>query len=320
MPTIQSWQTFLTHSLATRLPPETFESYVQILNSKYPLSSSPSRICDIFLSPRKENSYSLDPRVTKYVQILLSLHLVNIPAVLKALLKYSSYSRHTNDNDESNSNGPGEETQQSIGGRQMGSHWSNSYGTEETLFYRMATRIASGAAPHDANEAVELVKASIQWMEVVIAANESAQDLMGLDPTHTREKNAQSMALGTLVIATVENPRVQHALNKGTVPRTTRKDLSKTLASFVPLLLQNSAQAAARLEVFRTETLVTIEPVDKKTMAADKAIEDILDESIGLAPGLDNMVVEEVPIVNSRAGLYVYLNSLVRPIQILVVA
>lgn len=175
----------------------------------------------------------------------------------------------------------------------------------------MATRIVNGAAPHNLSEAVELVRSCIQWMEVVIAANDTAQEMMGLDQTHTLEKDAQSMALGTLVIATVESARIQQAISKGTVPRALRKDLSKALASFVPLLLQKSAQTAARLEIFRTETLVTIEPVDKKAMAADKAIEDILDESIGLAPGLDNMVVEEVPIVNSRAGLYVYLNSLV---------
>lgn len=309
MSTIENWQTFLTHSLATRLPPETFESYVHILNSKYPLSSS--RICDIFLSPQAENSYSLDPRATKYIQILQSRQLVNVPSVLKALLNYSSFSKHNGDND----NGSGEASQQRMDGGQKGDqphkYWRNSYGAEETLFYRLASRIHSGGAPHDTNETVELVKASIQWMEVVIAANNSAEEMMELDETHTREKNAQSMALGTLVIAVVENPRVHEALNKGKVPRLTRKDLSKALASFVPLLLQNSAQAAARLEVFRTETLVTLEPVDKKAMAADKAIEDILDESIGLAPGLDSMVVEEVPIMNSRAGLYLYLNSLV---------
>jgi mediator of RNA polymerase II transcription subunit 5 len=263
----------------------------------------------------------LDPRVTKYVQILLSLQLVNVPAVLKALLKYSSFSRNTSD--QNGSNGSGEGTQLGIDGGEKGStskykYWRNSYGVEETLFYRMATSIVSGSAPHDTNETVELVKASIQWMDVVIAASNSAQEMMGLDQTHTREKNAQSMALGTLVIAIVENARVQHALNKGTVPKTTRKDLSKTLASFVPLLLQT--QAAARLELFRTETLVSIEPVDKKAMAADKAIEDILDESIGFAPGLENIVGEEVPVVNSRAGLYIYLNSLVSIIQIIFIA
>ncbi|KUJ19653.1 Med5-domain-containing protein [Mollisia scopiformis] len=310
MTTVSQWQTFLTRSLATRLSPDTFESYLQILESKHPLS--PNRICDIFLSPRIENTYALDPRISKYIQILLSSRLVHIPAVLKALLKYSSFSKH--DENSNGTTGSDPNTQQSNRGGKKddgpAKHWSNSYGAEETLFYRMAKNISSGVAPHDIDEAVELVKASIQWMEVIITASHSAQEMMGLDQTHTHEKNAQSMALGTLVIAIVENTQVVNALSKGRVPKATRKDLSKMLANFVPLLLQNSAQAAARLEVFRTETLVAIEPVDKKEMAADKAFEDILDESIGLAQTVDTMVVEELPIVNSRAGLYIYLNSL----------
>ncbi|CZR65485.1 related to Mediator of RNA polymerase II transcription subunit 5 [Phialocephala subalpina] len=310
MSTISSWQTFLTNSLATRLPPETFESYVQILNSRHPLS--PNRICDIFLHPREGNDYSLDTRATKYIQILLSLKLVNIPAILKTLLKVSSFSKHSEE--QIGHNESVKDTQDGNGQKENGPArwWRNSYGAEETLFYRLAKIISSGSAPSKIEEAAELVKACIQWMEVVIAASHAAQEMMGLDQTHTQEKNAQNMALGTLVIAVVENAQVMHALSKGSVPKATRKELSKTLANFVPLLLQNSAQAAARLEVFRTETLVAIEPVDKKEMAADKAIEDILDESIGLAHGVDSMVVEEVPIMNSRAGLYIYLNSLVR--------
>ncbi|KAF8858611.1 Med5-domain-containing protein [Acephala macrosclerotiorum] len=310
MSTISSWQTFLTNSLATRLPPETFEAYVQILNSKHPLS--PNRICDIFLRPREGNDYSLDTRATKYIQILLSLDLVTIPAVLKTLLKFSSFSKQSEERN--GHSDPGKHAQNGNGeknkNRGPAQWWRNSYGAEETLFYRLAKIISSGSPSSKMDDPTELVKACIQWMEMVISAGHAAQEMMGLDQTHTQEKNAQNMALGTLVIAVVENAQVVHALSKGSVPRATRKDLSKTLANFVPLLLQNSAQAAARLEVFRTETLVAIEPVDKKEMAADKAIEDILDESIGLAHGVDSMVVEDVPIMNSRAGLYVYLNSL----------
>jgi mediator of RNA polymerase II transcription subunit 5 len=123
---------------------------------------------------------------------------------------------------------------------------------------------------------------------------------------HTEEMAAQNMALGTLIVAVVENSLVQRSVEKGSVPKAVRKQLSKTLASFEPLL-QNSPLSATRIAVFRTQTLVQIEPVDKKERAADKEIEDILDE----ATGLESMVVVDLPVMNSRAGLYVYLNSLV---------
>jgi mediator of RNA polymerase II transcription subunit 5 len=93
------------------------------------------------------------------------------------------------------------------------------------------------------------------------------------------------------------------------VPKPVRKELKDTLANFVPLLLQSSPQSAARLELFRTQTILAIEPVDKKERAADKEIEEILEE--GMALGVESMVVGDMPTMNSRAGLYVYLNSLV---------
>jgi mediator of RNA polymerase II transcription subunit 5 len=133
--------------------------------------------------------------------------------------------------------------------------------------------------------------------------------MLGLAQIHTAEMTAQNMALGTLVIAAVENGRVLHALGKGNVPKLVRKELKDTLANFVPLLLQSSPQSAARLELFRTQTILAIEPVDKKERAADKEIEEILEE--GMPLGVESMVVGDMPIMNSRAGLYVYLNSLV---------
>jgi mediator of RNA polymerase II transcription subunit 5 len=133
--------------------------------------------------------------------------------------------------------------------------------------------------------------------------------MLGLAQTHTAEMTAQNMALGTLIIAVVENGRVLHALGKGSVPKPVRKELKDTLANFVPLLLQSSPQSAARLELFRTQTILAIEPVDKKERAADKEIEEILEE--GMALGVESMVVGDMPTMNSRAGLYVYLNSLV---------
>lgn len=81
------------------------------------------------------------------------------------------------------------------------------------------------------------------------------------------------------------------------------------MTEFVPLLLQSSPQNAQRLDVFRTQTLPTILPVDKKQRAANAEINDILDSAIGM--GIDSIVVPELPVVNSRAGLYIYLNSLV---------
>ncbi|TVY38043.1 Mediator of RNA polymerase II transcription subunit [Lachnellula subtilissima] len=286
-----SWQTFLDHSLATRLDPETFECYVQILSSKQPLPPSP--ISDIFLRPTETNTSSLDPRIPRYVQILLSLELVTVPSLLRALLRYSSSKVLQEQDNESQ-----EEEKKKV------QRWSNSTASEETLFYRLARTISSAAAPRMMQEAVELIRVCIQWMETELAASNAAQGL--LEPGRTEEMNAHTMALGTLVVAAVENSQVINVLGKASAPKGMGKELSKTLGAFVPLLLHTSPQSAARLELFRTQTLVAVEPVDRKDVEANKEIDELLDEGMGI----DSMVVVELPSMNSRAGLYVYLNSL----------
>ncbi|KAK0116517.1 mediator complex subunit [Cadophora gregata] len=300
---LPAWQTFLARCIESRLDPEPFTTYLTILDTQEPLP--PPRIVDLFLAPREEGSYALDPLVIQYIQVLLSSRKVNVPTVLRGLWRVSSFRTQIDGDAEGKESGNGE-----VGKQKAGKRWKNSYTTEETLFYRITKYISSGTAPRDLQEAVELITVCIQWMETVVSASRVGHEMLSLAPTHTAEMAAQHMALGTLVIAVVENAKVVHALGTRAVPKTTRKHLGKSLEGFVPLLLQCSPQGAARLEVFRTETLVSLEPIETKEpmAAADKEIEEILED--GLQLGVDSMVVEELPVMNTRAGLYVYFNSL----------
>jgi mediator of RNA polymerase II transcription subunit 5 len=63
----------------------------------------------------------------------------------------------------------------------------------------------------------------------------------------------------------------------------------------------------AQLEIFHTQTLATLEPVDKRKEAAEAQVYEVFDQTLGL----DNFQVRELPIENTRAGLYIYLNAAV---------
>jgi mediator of RNA polymerase II transcription subunit 5 len=325
MSALQTWQTFLDHSLATRLDAGTFESYVKILSTQYPLPTS--RISDLFLRPTEHNDVSLDPRIPRFVQVLLGQELVTAPSVLRALLRWSSYGASEGAKEGDNGHADRDKEGKGDGGQENGNaqlkgrkkderkRWTNSYATEEILFYRLAKLISSGNAPSNTQEAVELILVCIKWMDTVFSASQTAHEMLGgLGGGHTEEMNAQTMALGTLMVAVVENGRVLRALGKGSAPKGTGKELSKTLGNFLPLILQSSPQSMARLDVFRTQTLVAIEPVDKKELAANKEIDEILDEGMGL--GIESIVVGDLPTMNSRAGLYIYLNSLVSTAEV----
>lgn len=309
MSAAKTWSKFLSHSLATRLDPETFESYVQLLSTKYLLT--PTLISDLFLRPSATNDGSLDPRVPRYVQVMLGLELVNVAAILKALRRYSTFGTaldgHDIDGQSKNIRADGEDNGRPKPAERR-KRWTNSYAVDEMLFYQAARYITTGSAPRDIQEAVDLILISIKWMELVATAGTGANEILSIGHAQAQEMSAAIIALGTLMVAVVDNSRVAEALSKKSCPKGTITQLSKALADFTPLLMQSHPPTAGRLDLFSTQTLVGIEPPEKKESASN-AIDDILDE--GLQLGMDSIVVADVPSMNSRAGLYIYLNSLV---------
>ena len=76
-----------------------------------------------------------------------------------------------------------------------------------------------------------------------------------------------------------------------------------SLVDFVPTL-QNSS-IAERLDLFRS-TIASFEPADK-TKDASKGIDELLDSAVGH----ESVMLPDLHIENSRAGLYVYLSACV---------
>lgn len=75
--------------------------------------------------------------------------------------------------------------------------------------------------------------------------------------------------------------------------------------------MQSQSQApheiASRLELFRTETLAAFEPAETKKEPGLSDMNSYMDNILGL----ERFQVPEIPVVNSRAGLYIYLDAAV---------
>ncbi|KAI9646513.1 mediator complex subunit [Ciborinia camelliae] len=301
---IATWQTLLKNSLASRLDCEPFTDYIRILSSRNPLPSP--YICEIFLRPVNYNDITIDPRILRYSQILLAEGLVDCAGILQGLLRYSSLWSYRQDGHMQNEANLGVEKTKGV--KEGNKRWKNSYSAEEMMLYRLAKTVSTGVRPKNVQEAVDLLVVSIQWMNMVaVAMGQGAHEMLDME-AHADEIGMVGMALGTLMVAVVGNAKILGVIEKGRCPKGTGVDLGKALAGFVPLLLQSSPQNAQRLDVFRTQTLITILPVDKKERAANAEINEILDSTIGM--NIDSIVITELPVVNSRAGLYIYLNSL----------
>jgi mediator of RNA polymerase II transcription subunit 5 len=63
-----------------------------------------------------------------------------------------------------------------------------------------------------------------------------------------------------------------------------------------------------KLEHFRTVTLASLDFADgKKKEATDAVMDDIMDPALAM----ESVVLSEISVGNTRAGLYIYINALV---------
>ncbi|KAF3811437.1 Mediator of RNA polymerase II transcription subunit 5 [Colletotrichum gloeosporioides] len=293
---LRQWNEFIAKSLATRLDPDKFESYVPFLQAKHPLP--PSVVADLFLRPQPHNHESLDPRVPRFLQVLSDLNYIDTPSILEALYKYSTSRAHSREAAQaSNGGNPASQTLR----------WASSYSAEEVMFYRLTKSVAQGTAITNTETGLAIAKIMASWIALFTdAATAFTVDVMGqLQNSQAREEmESARAAFVALLLGVCENHTVMKAFGSPEA-KNTRKALSESLANFVPTIMQNAGPIATRLDMFRTSTLAAFEPDDEQKNTSNVEIEDLFDSSVAL----ENFVISELPIVNSRAGLYIYLNA-----------
>lgn len=88
-----------------------------------------------------------------------------------------------------------------------------------------------------------------------------------------------------------------------------RKRLANAIDQLIPYILQNpnTSGIAARLEFSRGQALAGEESSDHLKDAAVAEMHSYMDNMIGL----DTWQIPDMPLVNSRAGLYIYINAAV---------
>ncbi|KAK8002553.1 hypothetical protein PG989_002272 [Apiospora arundinis] len=298
---VDNWAKFLDQCLTQRIDEDVFASKVSVLSARSPIS--PAAAADLLLRPQPANRESLDPRIPRYMHVLIEKRLIDTPSLLNALYKYSTSHNLAEATGQQHLTALNAEQQHAPAGMR----WKSSYGQEETIFYRLTKANGLGTCVRSARESLEVCKAIAKWMALFTSAAAAfSQDVLGqLHLAESRDDMETSRAAFVMLLLGVcENQIVLKALSRP-YAQDARKALSESLSTFVPSIMQSSSQIAARLEFFRTETLDSFEPADKKKEAANAEIDDILDSTMGL----DNLVISEVPISNTRAGLYIYLNA-----------
>ncbi|KAJ2987042.1 hypothetical protein NUW58_g4724 [Xylaria curta] len=293
------WTRYLSQCLNSRIDSDEFDSHVPILYAKHPLP--PAVIADIFLRPQPSNHESLDPRISRYLQVLSQHQLVDTSSILNGLYRYSTSQRflHPAGTD-------GRDRDPTQHRHPTSLRWASSYNSEEILFYRLSKAVRLENRIKNTGEALGICVHVARWMTMFTTASAAfAQDVMGqLQNTSREEMEAARAAFVMLLLSVCENHLVLRGLGRPAA-KDVRRILSESLTSFIPSILQSSSQIASRLELFRTDTLASFEPVDKDKKEVSSMDIDDLESSMAL----DSVVIPELPISNSRAGLYIYLNA-----------
>ncbi|KAF4446383.1 hypothetical protein F53441_9951 [Fusarium austroafricanum] len=322
------WSQFVARCISQRLETEKFEAYVQLVYAQHPLP--PPLVADFFLRPQPSNDNSLDPRIPPYLQVLTKLKYVNTPSILNALYKYSSSHAYAqqpvvnegkeNENENVNENEKDKDKDKGAEKNKI-TRWKSSYWAEEVLFYGITKSVVEGKAIRDSKTALEVARIISKWMELFTTASTAfaADMLEQLHSAQVRDEMESSRAaLVALLLRLCENDILVGAVSKPFAKGNryfnfcytcadysdVRREMSASLASFLPTL-QLVPQITDKLELFRTEILASSDPADKKKQVANAAMDELLDSTVGL----ESFAVTDMPISNTRAGLYIYLNA-----------
>ncbi|KAF2127404.1 Med5-domain-containing protein [Dothidotthia symphoricarpi CBS 119687] len=289
---VKEWKLFFERCVEQRIQSDLFEAAAAQLHAKSPLPGR--KLTGLLLQPRSTGVCSVDPRMLIYLERLLASKKVDASDVLSATFQYSK-DRSPGTGDHGSSQEP---------------RLINPPELEEIVFHRLAKAFAAEERPVDNTEGLRTIIILARWMQCMVTSHTSdtmIQAMAGIQQQPQQQSINVREGLGMLVVGLIENSRILRLLNN---PKTKdlRKSFSQSLSSFVPFLSHNLLgsqgllQIAGRLEISQKQHDFYDKP---------GAIEREGNENTSLeVAALQLEAVMDLPLVNTRAGLYVFLNAL----------
>lgn len=306
-PLSKEWAYLLDCCLQHRVDADLFDAAVAQLSGKLPISGR--KLAALLLRPRTAEATSLDPRIIIYCDRLLALKKIDAADVLAAVFSHSR-DRHPTDESSSAKDDP--------------SRWYNPPELEEVNFFRLSRAFLAGERPVSVAEGVQTLAIVSKWMSAMVSShtNDSMiQAMAGFQQQPHQQSIIIREGLGMLVTALIENAKVLELLNRVQAKGESRDiqlfasgafehrswtiDVRTTfahaLSAFIPFLSQTSLPIAQRLELSQKDHAL----LEKSNLGVS-----------GDAPGLEMAAFQldsvlEVPVINTRAGLYIILNAIV---------
>ncbi|CAN9295062.1 unnamed protein product [Alternaria alternata] len=289
---IKEWSVFLDKCLERRIQPDLFAAAVAQLHAKSPLPGR--KLAALVLRPRVAGSNNIDPRSIVFLEQLLALKKVDASDVLTLTFLYSKDRLPVKTGDEK----PTKEAQ-----------WDNPPELEEIVFHRLHKAFAAEERPINNTEGLRTLIVLTRWMQAMVTSHTSdsmIQAMAGIQQPQQHSINVRE-GLAMLVIGVVENSKILRILNnpKG---KDIRKSFIQSFSSFIPFLSNNSGGSHQSLQLAERLEL------SQKRHDFYEKLPNVNGEENGNAglevAALQLDAVMELPQVNTRAGLYIFLNAL----------
>ncbi|KAK8175814.1 mediator complex, subunit Med5 [Phyllosticta citrichinensis] len=282
-----TWDLFIDSCLRKRLATDDYDRLARDLQGRIPKDGA--ALSEALLRPKTLSEFYFDPLVVVYLERSLALDLLDPPQVLEALFRHAREANTAAD-------------------RSQPKGWNvkppPSYVSpelEELVFARLSRTYMINERPKKVSEAQKTLALLTKWMSTMSSTQAAESVINSIAEGTQGHRTTTIMSLGLLVIAVLEHPKIAGVLEKA-CPKWVSKALSESITAFMPHLSQSSLQLADRLGMLQ-----------KQYSLSDHAANAVDDGSAH--NGLDVAVLQletvmDLPVINTRAGLYVFVNSL----------
>ncbi|KAB8216814.1 mediator of RNA polymerase II transcription subunit 5 [Aspergillus novoparasiticus] len=288
MTSSEQWRAFLHQCLMRRIDAAEFKNLSKILSRRCPIAEG--TLLDVLLEIRLATGIKWDPLLPLYIDCLCKMGKVQTSTVLTSLLKYSSI----HDKQQC----PGSETVQSKKALKC-----YTLMTDIRVIQDAMLSVSTGSTPKSLAEAVGIFSAIIDWIQAVVAWHNNHIDPSQQTGGLMSSPDAVSLfeSLGILLTALSGTGKGIEVLSSDS-HEALKVKLGQALSAYLPLCVEVSLPLRNRLDSLQKGFNLYGEP-------PNKSLQSMMDNVNVNALQFEASVMDG-PVINSRAGLYIYINAM----------
>ncbi|KAJ5133975.1 hypothetical protein N7526_005340 [Penicillium atrosanguineum] len=273
----EQWKTFLHRCLAHRVDVDEFKGLTKLMLARSPVKEN--ELLDLLLEARASSVIAWDPLLPVYVDSLCKIGRVKSAAALVALLRHSSI------------------REMSVKRR------ASTLMTDIKVIQDVMMAVSTGSIPRSVAEAADLYAATVEWIVAVGAwHHDSLGGEQGSGLMSSPDAVSLFESLGILLAALSGTPKGLEMLSSDD-RQDLKTKLGQALSSYLPLCVDVSLPLRHRLDTVQKDFNLYGEQSSKPL--GHPAIDGMNVNALQFESS-----VMDGPVINTRAGLYVYLNSM----------